>query len=156
MGIFQNIKNKLGIGGVKIAIEVPAEISKEAGVVQGKFTLTTKSDQEISGMKVSLVEKYTTGRGDDKITKEFTLGSQKFEVPFEIKTGETQVYDFDFPFNILKSKNDALTDKGGALVAIGKLGKFSKNEKSEYVVDVSVDVKSAALDPTEEVDVQLI
>lgn len=156
MGIFQKIKNKLGIGGVKIAIEVPAQISKEAGVVQGKFTLTTKSDQEISGMKVSLVEKYTTGRGDDKITKEFTLGSQKFEVPFEIKTGETQVYDFDFPFNILKSKNDALTDKGGALGAIGKLGKFSKNEKSEYVVDVSVDVKSAALDPTEEVDVQLI
>lgn len=156
MGFFQKIKNKLGIGGVKIAIEMPAEISKEAGVVQGKFTLTTKSDQEIKTMKVSLIEKYTTGRGDDKVTKDFTLGTQKFEESFDIKTGENKVFDFNFPFKISQSNNDALKEKGGAMGAIGSLGKFANNEKSEYVVDVSVDVKAAALDPTEEVDVKLV
>ena len=140
MGFFQKIKNKLGIGGVKISIDVPAEISKEAAVAAGKFTLTTKSDQEITSMKVTLREKYTTGRGDDKDTTEFILGTQKFDQSFGIKAGENKVFDFNFPFKISKSSNDELQEKGGAMGKIGSLGKFANNEKSEYVLDVSVDV----------------
>ena len=156
MGFFSTIKNKLGIGGVKISINVPGQISKEEAKVAGKFTLTTKSDQEIVSMKVSLIEQFTTGRGDDKETKNFTLGSQSFNDTFAIKTGENKDYDFDFGFVLSQSKSDALKEKGGALGAIGSMGKFANNEKSAYVVDVSVDVKSAVLDPTEEVDVKLV
>ena len=156
MGFFQKVKNKLGIGGVKIAIDVPGQISIEGGKVAGKFTLTTKSDQEIKEMEVKLVEKYTTGRGDDKRTKEFTLGNQKFNDTFAIKVGESKEYTFDFPFELLKSSNDKMADKGGVVGGIGKLGKFANNEKSEYTVEVDVDVKAAALDPSEEVDVKLV
>lgn len=156
MGLFQKIKNKLGIGGVKIQIDMPGQISKSEGIVKGKFILTTKSDQEIKSMEVKLIERYTTGRGDDKTTKDFTLGSQKYNTQTEIKTGEEQVHEFDFPFELLKSSNDELMEKGGALGKIGKLGKFAKNEQSDFVVEVNVDVKAAALDPTEEVDVKLV
>lgn len=156
MGIFQKIKSKLGIGGVKIQIDMPGQISIEGGMVEGRFTLTTKSDQEIKSMEVNLIERYTTGRGDDKKTKEFTLGSQKYNAESAIKTGEQQVHDYSFPFELLKSTNDELAEKGGAMGKIGKLGKFAKNEKSEYVVEVNVDVKAAAIDPTEEVDVKLV
>ncbi|MDX2359207.1 MAG: sporulation protein [Crocinitomicaceae bacterium] len=156
MGFFQKIKSKLGIGGVKISIDTPGQISKEDGKVAGKFTLTTKSEQEITEMTVSLIEKYTTGRGDDETTKEFTLGKQNFKDLITIKPGDSKVYDFDFTFEALKSRNDELKDKGGVSGAIGSLGKFANKEKSEFVVDVSVDVKAAALDPTEEVDVKLV
>lgn len=156
MGFFNKIKNKLGIGGVKISIDVPGQISKEEAKVAGKFTLTTKSDQEIVNMKVSLIEQFTTGRGDDKKTKNFTLGTQSFNDTFSIKIGENKEYSFDFPFVLKQSTSDSLKGKGGALGAIGSMGKFANNEKSEYVVDVSVDVKSAVLDPSEEVDVKLV
>lgn len=156
MGFFAKIKSKLGIGGVKIQIEAPGQISIEVGQVKGKFILTTKSDQDIVSMDVKLIERFTTGRGDNAKTKEFTLGQQNYAESFSIKTGETPTYEFDFPFELLKSSSDELKEKGGAMGAIGSLGKFTKNEKSEYVIDVSVDVKAAALDPTEEVDVKLV
>lgn len=156
MGLFQKIKNKLGIGGVKIQIDIPNKYSKAEGMATGKFTLTTKSDQEITSMDVKLIEKYTTGRGDSAKTKEFTLGSLKFNDQFAIKTGENKTFEFDFPFEVKQSTNDQLKEKGGAMGAVGSLGKFAKGEKSEYVIDVSVDVKAAALDPTEEKEVVLM
>ena len=156
MGFFQTIKNKLGIGGVKISINVPGQISIEGGKVAGKFTLTSKSDQEISEMEVKLIEKYTTGRGEDKTTNEFTLGNQKFNKMITIKSGNSLEHAFDFDFNMLKSNNDELAAKGGLVGGIGKLGKFASNEKSEYWVSVDVDVKAAVLDPSEEVNIKLV
>lgn len=156
MGMFSKIKSKLGIGGVKIQIEAPSQISKDGGQVKGQFKLTTKSDQEIKSMEVNFIERYTTGRGDDADTKDFTLGSQKYDGTLEIKAGETQNHEFEFPFELLKSSNDELKEKGGAMGAIGSLGKFTKGEKSEYLIEVNIDVKAAALDPTEEMDVKLV
>lgn len=156
MGFLQKIKNKLGIGGVKIQIDIPGQYSESEGKANGKFILTTKSDQEIKSMEVKLVEKFTTGRGDDAKTKEFVLGKMVFNDAFDIKVAETKTFDFEFPFEVRKSMNDQLKEKGGAMGAIGSLGKFAKGEKSEYVIDVSVDVKAAALDPTEEKEVQLV
>ena len=88
MGLFSKVKSKLGIGGVKIQIDAPSQYSVDEGIVKGQFILTTKSDQEIKTMDVKLIERYTTGRGDDKSTKEFTLGSQKYDGALQIKTGE--------------------------------------------------------------------
>lgn len=147
---------QLGIGGIKININVPGQISKEDAKVADKFTLTTKSEQEIVSMKVSLIEQFTTGRGDNKETKNFTLGSQSFNDTFSIKTGENKDYNFDFGFVFSQSRSDTLKEKGGALGAIGSMGKFANNEKSAYLVAVSVDVKSVVLDPSEELDVKLV
>ena len=75
--------------------------------------------------------------------------------PFKSKQVRTQKHEFEFPFELLKSNNDKLKEKGGAMGAIGSLGKFANNEKSEYVLEVNVDVKSAVLDPSEEIEVKL-
>ncbi|MFT5823766.1 MAG: hypothetical protein ACI8ZM_005029 [Crocinitomix sp.] len=156
MGFFQKMKSKLGIGGVKIEIKVPGQISKEGAKVVGSFQLSTKSDQEITVMSVKLVERYTTGRGDDEKTKDFTLGSQDYKDLFTIKTGETPTFEFDFPFEILNSNSDDLKEKGGLMGKLGSAAKFANKEVSEYFVEVDVDVKAAALDPTEEVEVKLV
>ena len=156
MGFFKKVKDKLGIGGVKIAINAPGQISKDEGKVTGQFTLTTKSDQDVKTMEVKLIEKYSTGRGEDKTTNEFTLGRQNFNEGFSIKEGEEKTFDFDFPFELLKSKNDKLKDAGGAIGAIGSVGKFANNEKSSYEIEVEVDVAAAALDPSESVNVKIV
>ena len=49
-----------------------------------------------------------------------------------------------------------MKDQGGALGAVGSLGKFANNEKSQYSIEVEVDVKAAALDPSEEVSVKIV
>lgn len=156
MGFFQTIKNKLGIGGVKVALTVPGQASKAAGSVDGKITLTTKSEQEVVSVKVKLIEEYTTGRGDDKKTKEFTLGEATVSGGFTIKPGESKELSFTLPFAIIKSNNDELKEKGGALGALGKVSAFASNEKSEYFVKVEADVKAAALDPTDRKAIKLV
>ena len=156
MGFLQNIKNKLGIGGVSVALSVPGQVARATGTVQGKITLTTKSDQEIVNFTVKMYEEYTTGRGEEKKTKEFVLGEITIPGGFTIKTGETKEVTFTLPFKTVNSNNDDLKQMGGAMGTIGKLGSFANNEKSEYFIKATADVKSAALDPDDKKDIKLV
>lgn len=156
MGLFQTIKNKLGIGGVKVVLEAPGQVTKASERISGKVILTTKSEQEITEIEISLKEEYTTGRGDDKKTKEFTLGELKLPVNFTIKPGETKEIPFDLDFKMLKSNNDELRERGGAMGALGSMAAFANAEKSKYTVQAHVDVKSATLDPMDEKEIKLV
>lgn len=156
MGFFQTLKNKLGIGGVSVKLEIPGQVPKNSGKVDGKIILTSKSEQEVVSLKVRFLEEFTTGRGDDKKTKEFELGIVRIPQSFTIKAGETKEIPFSLPFNVIKSDMDELKEKGGAMGAIGKLGAFASNEKSQYFVDADVDVKSAALDPSDRKEIRLV
>jgi hypothetical protein len=157
MGFLQTIKNKLGIGGVKVELIVPGTVDKTATSITGKVNLTSKSEQELVSLKVTLIEEYTTGRGDDKKTTTLTLG--QFDLSLggaKIKPGETVTHAFDLPFSLVKSSNQSLAEKGGALGAIGKLGSFANAEKSEYFVKAEADVKSAALDPDDKKPIRIV
>lgn len=156
MGFFSSIKNKLGIGGVKVELQCPGQVAKADGQVVGKVVLTTKSDQEVVGIKITITEQYSTGRGDEKTEKTFTLGELNLPGGFSIKTGETKEVPFTVPFALLKSNNDELKEKGGALGTLGKLGSFANAEKSAYFVEAEVDVKAAALDPSDKKEVKLV
>ncbi|MDO5969680.1 sporulation protein [Flavivirga aquimarina] len=156
MGIFTSIKNKLGIGGVKVNLQAPAQVSMGDSTVDGKVILTTKSEQEVLNLTVKFIEEFTTGRGDNKTTKDFDLGEIVIPGNFTIKPGETKEVPFSLPFQIVKSDADNLKEKGGALGAVGSLSKFANNEKSEYFIDAEADVKSAALDPSDKKEVKLV
>ncbi len=156
MGIFGVIKNKLGIGGVKAKLQVPGQVAKDSNLIEGVLTLTTKSEQEIVDTEIKLIEEFTTGRGDSAKTKTFELGIVKITDTYTMKPGEVKEIAFKLPFEIIKSNADSLKEKGGAMGAIGKLGKFANNEKSNYYVEADVDVKAAALDPTDKKDIKLV
>ena len=156
MGLIQTIKNKLGIGGVKVVLEAPSQASKDEGKVEGKVTLTTKSEQLVTEITVKVIEQYSTGRGDDKETKNFTLGSVKLPANFTIKSGETKEFPYVLDFQLVKSSNDELKEKGGALGAVGSLAKLANKEKSAYFVEVEVDVKGAVLDPSDKKEIKLV
>ncbi|MGB0929711.1 MAG: sporulation protein [Chitinophagales bacterium] len=156
MGFFSKVKDKLGIGGVSIKLQIPGQVAKDSGIVEGKIILTTKSEQEVIDIEVKLNEEFTTGRGDEKKSKVFELGSVKMTETFTILPGDTKEIPFAVPFTLLKSNADELSEMGGAFGAIGKLGKFTKNEKSAYFVQADVDVKSAFLDPTEKKEIRIV
>lgn len=156
MGLFQTIKNKLGIGGVKVALNIPGQVSKAAGMIEGKVTLTTKSAQEVTGLTVKLIEEWSTGRGDDKTKKEFELGKVTVPSSFTISPGDTKDIAFSLPFTLVKSNNEELKEKGGVMGTLGKMGSFANNEKSSYFVVADADVKAAALDPLDKKEIRLV
>lgn len=156
MGIFQKIKNKLGIGGVKVNLMVPPQIEKSTGSVSGKIALTTKSEQEILSINISMKKKVTTGSGDKKKTRSYDLGEMNLPGGFSIKPRELKEFEFTLPFATTKSAIDRLKEEDGVLGAIGKVAAFTSSEKSRYYVEADIDVQSAALDPSDKVQIQLI
>lgn len=156
MGFFGKVKQFLGIGGVKVELTVPAEIEKAAGNFDGSVTLTTKGELHVLEVTVKLVEEWTTGRGDEKTTKEFELGATTIASAFDIRPGEVKSFPFNLTFELLKSKNEELADQGGALGKLGKVAMFASGEKSVFKVKAEADVKGTALDPGDSKDVKLI
>ncbi len=156
MSFFGKIKNWLGLGGVKIRLEMNPNLSKEELMVKGKVVITTKSEQELVSLEIELEEEFSTGRGDSRKTKFFDLGEMEMQINEMIKPGEEKVFEFEFPFTLMKSNADQLKEKGGALGALGKASKWASNERSNYFVKAKLDVKKVALDPYHKIRVNII
>ncbi len=156
MSFFKKMKDKLGIAGVSVQIEVPEQASIDAGTVEGKIILTTKSEQEIVSYTVKMMQESTTGRGNDKKTKKHELGTISKSESFTIHPGDTKEISFTLSFEAVKSSNESLKESGGALGTLGKLASMANNEQSSYFVHAEVDVKSAALDPDAKKDIDLV
>lgn len=149
MSIFKKIKQGLGIGTVSLSLEVPPTVSEGSGQILGRVTVEAKSDQQISSLHFKLIEEYTTGRGDDKQTKEFELGTAAYDSAFELKAGESKTIDFTLPFQMQKSDAQSLAEKTGALGALGKAAKFAGAEKSEFEVEVEAKMPGTMLSPSD-------
>ncbi len=156
MGFFQTIKNKLGIGGVKVSLQSPTQAAKGDGKIEGKITLTTKSEQEVVSLTVKMLEEYSTGAGSEKKTTTLELGVVNLPGGFTIKPGETKEISFTLPFAMIKSKNDEMKEKGGLMGTLGSVNSFISSEKSTFYVDAEADVKSAALDPSDKKQIKLV
>ncbi len=156
MGFFQNVKNKLGIGGVSVSLQIPGQAAKAENNLSGTITLTTKSDQEVKMITVTMIEEFTTGSGNEKKYKEFELGMVKIPGEFVIKPGDLKEITFQLSYSVVKSNADHLKDKGGVLGALGSLSAMASNEKSVYYVKAVADVKAAALDPSDKKEIRLI
>lgn len=155
MGFFDGIKQFFGVGGVDVVVQCDPQVAKAAGFLNGAVTLTAKSDQQVLNIDVKLVEEWTTGRGDEKETKEFELG--KIQMPgLEMKKGEVKTLPFQLPFGLIKSNADQLKEHGGALGALGSMAAFANNEKSVFTLVAEADVKGTALDPTGKRQLQLV
>lgn len=157
MSLISSIKQTLGIGGVKVSLNVPGQVEMSKCQVEGNVTLSAKSEQQVLELTVNLIESYSTGRGDEKVTRDFELGKVNLtEAPFQMKAGEVKEVPFVLPFKNLKSENDKLKEKGGALGMIGKAGAFANAEKSTYKMKAKANVKGTVLKPSDEKDIKLV
>lgn len=155
MGFLDKIKQMAGIGGVKLKIQVPPTISQENGKVEGMVILTSKSKQHIENISLELEETYITGSRESQRTQYFTCGKVTITEAFDINPDETKNIPFSFTFNISRSTNQNLQDKGGFVGTLGKIGSALNNERSVYNVKASTKVTGAILGGSDSVTVQL-
>lgn len=156
MAFFSKVKQFFGAGTVKVELTVPPQVTKTAGQLTGRIGLNAVSDQHILELTVKLTESWSTGRGAEKTEKQFELGKVMIAQTFEMKAGELRSFDFVLPFELVKSNADELKERGGALGMLGKAGAFANAEKSSYKVTAEADVKGAALDPSDDKEIQLV
>jgi hypothetical protein len=153
MGLWDTVKGWFNIGGVSVKLrDVNPMVPKSGNRIDGKVVLSSKSDKHVLKMHYKFVLERSTGRGNERETKEFVFGEATNDQPFDIKTGETKTLDFTIPYSLSKE----LKDMGGALGTLGKLGAFAANEKDDYYVIAVCDVKGTPFDPRDKVRVQVV
>jgi sporulation-control protein spo0M len=155
VSLFGKIKQGLGIGTAKLELQVPVQVAKDGGEVKGKVILTGKSDQKVKSVTVKMLEVYTTGRGDEKKTKEYELGVVTMPDAFALKKDERREIEFTLPFQMTLSSSQSLAEQKGALGMLGKAAVFAGGEKSEYQVKAIADLENVALDPDDTKQVRL-
>ena len=79
---------------------VNPRVSRTGSQIDGSVLLTSKGDKLVLKMSYKFVMKKTTGRGEDRKVKDFTLAQVVREEQFEIKTGETKTLEFSIPYSL--------------------------------------------------------
>jgi len=145
--MFGKVKNWLGIEGVKMELVIPEEIYESAGSVTGKLRFYSKTDQTVSSIKIRLIERYSRGRKDNRLTDEYELGEINLTDSFTVPANEPLEMDFTLPFKIVKSEMDEIGEKNILSGGFVKAAKWIRNVKSIYRVEAEAKVKGVALNP---------
>ncbi|MCB0680024.1 MAG: hypothetical protein KDC32_03565, partial [Saprospiraceae bacterium] len=123
------------------------ELSILSQRIDGSIRLYSKNEQTVTAVKVVLIEKYSRGRGKEKLTDEYQLGeinlNKRFKVPAE---GMIEI-DFSLPYSTVKSDMDDLADKNLLAGGLVKAMKFFEKVQSEYRLEAEAKVEGVALNP---------
>lgn len=140
------VKNWLGIEGVKMEIETPDRIRLRDGVLKGAILFQSMNERKVTRVRFKLVEKYSRGRGKNKLINEYVLGEMEVNKELEIKTNGILRMDFKLLFTPKISEMDQL---GQNILLKGPvaLAKMIKGANSSYRLEVEAKVPGTALHP---------
>lgn len=145
--MFGKVKKWLGIEGVKLELELPEEVFETDEVIHGKIRFYSMNPQTITFIKVILIEKYTRGRGKDKLVDEYELGEIHLDQIIDIPEHTPVEVDFSLPFSMAKSEVDEFGGKNLLFGSLAKAARALHNVKSEYRVEAEAKVRGTALNP---------
>lgn len=155
MGFFSKIKQTLGVGTVKVNLTAPGTFSTNDGRIEGTVNLIAKSDQTVLHVEIRLDEHFTTGHGNEKKTKTYEIGKMRL-AGFDMKEGEERNIPFNLDYIYKQSSMESLASSGGVLGGLGKLGAMASGDKSEFKLVATCDVKGAALDPNDILEIRRV
>ncbi|MEM1322725.1 MAG: sporulation protein [Bacteroidota bacterium] len=145
--MFGKVKRWLGIEGVKLELILPEGVRAADGLIEGRIRLTSMDEHRVTGITVLLVERYSRGRKDNKLTDEYELGKIELEQDIEIPAEEAIEVEFQLPFEMMKSDMDQLQDRNILLGGVVKAAKWMSGVRSAFRVEAEARVAGTALNP---------
>jgi len=145
--MFGKVKSWLGIEGVKLELSLPEELRYQDGVVTGKILLSSMNDHTVSHIHIKLIEKYSRGKKDQKLTDEYKLGEIELVKQIPVPANKKIQLSFKLPFKPRRSGMDDLEDSNLVVGGLVKAAKWLEGVHSVYRVEASAKVVGVALDP---------
>lgn len=149
------IKKVLGIEGVKVQLLLDEKDAIQSHSVTGIAKFTTQSESKVRGFKLTLVERFSRGRGKKQITDDYILGRYEHTSSFTIARDEIIEIPFVLKYGRLHSEMDQLESKNFLIGGIVKLAKKLKGVSSNFELRIEADIVGTKLDPFDKVAVQL-
>ena len=148
------IKKVLGIEGVKVECKV-FSVDTNLKKIDGELKFTTKTTGKINKVNIKLIERYSRGRGKNKLIDEYTIANLDMYDSFEITPEEIVEIPFSMNYELAMSPMDKMQqDNFVSRPFIGIL-KFVKKVKSEFSLLVEADVEGTTLNPYDKVPINL-
>jgi len=141
------VKTWLGIEGVKLELELAEEFKYKDGLVSGKLYITSMSDHTVTSIQLKLIEKYSRGKKDAKLTDEFELGQVDLVQDIVVPANKRIQLSFELPFTPRQSDMDELQSSNILIGGLVKAVKWYEGVNSIFRVEASAKVKGVALDP---------
>lgn len=154
--MLRKVKKWLGIEGVRIDVEIPEDIFLREKKVSGSLVIESRQENIISEIRMSLIEKYSRGRGQNKLIDEYILGNITLDGPVIIEAGIPEIIPFDLPFSPLLSKMDKLGSSNILMKGLVSSAKFLRNVSSDYRIEIEADVPGMAISPLVKKPVKII
>lgn len=149
------LKRVLGIEGVKVEMYIKLPIDQESKVVNGNLKFTTKSESVVKGITVKIIEKYSRGRGKEKLVDEYTIAQLEIEDSFVISPEEIVEVPFIIEYEKALSEMDKIARDNTLYRPFIGLAKWIRKVKSSYTILAEADVDGTTLDPFAKQDVEL-
>lgn len=140
------VKQWLGIEGVKLELLLPEEVDAQEGILMGRLRFQSMNTQLVTFIKIAIIERYSRGRGQDKLVDEYELGKLEIAKEIEIPAGRVVEVPFSLHFSMLQSAFDEMETRF-LLGGIAKAAKLLNAVKSDYRIEAEARVKGTALNP---------
>lgn len=154
--MFGKVKKWLGIEGVKVELLLPEMAFEQVGAVSGQLVFHSKNEQTVTAVRLKMIEKYSRGRGQEKLVDEYELGKITLNQLIEVPADEPMAVDFTLPFQISKSSVDKFGGKNFLTGGLVSLAKKLQAVNSEYRIEAEADVDGTALNPFVKKQIKLV
>jgi len=149
------VKKWLGIEGVKMELLFDEDATTQKGIVSGLIRFTSMNSQAVTRIKVVLIERYSRGRGKEKLVDEYELGELQLEEEIEVPAGESVEVEFNLKYKLVRSEMDELEKSNFFMSPLVKVAKRISAVKSEYRVEAEAKVKGTALNPFDRKEISI-
>ncbi len=154
--MFGKVKKWLGIEGVKVELLLPDMAFEQVEAVSGQVMFHSKNAQVVTALRLKMVEKYSRGRGQEKLVDEYVLGNISMNKTIKVPAEEPIAVDFTLPFQIKKSNVDEFGEKNFMAGGLVSIAKKIQAVNSEYRVEVEADVEGTALSPFDKKVIKIV
>jgi hypothetical protein len=141
------VKKWLGIEGVKLELLLPEQVEAQSGMLRGRIRLQSLNPQQVYGIRIVLIERYSRGRGQDRLVDEYELGRTELDHRLEVLPGETRELPFELPFQTVHSNIEAFGQKNLLYKGLAAIAQKANAVQSEYRVEAEARVQGVALNP---------
>ena len=145
--MIKKMKKWFGIEGVKLEIEIPESVREADGRINGVLRFQSMNEQTVTSIKVVMIERYSRGRGKEKLIDEYELGYLTMEEEIVIPADEIIEVPFILPFHLAKSDVDEFGDKNLVFAQVSRFARIIRNAKSSFRVEAEANVQGVGFNP---------
>lgn len=150
------VKKWFGIEGLKIALSTEEKYSREDNHISGIILLQAKDQELVEQIRIKLIEKYSRGRGKNRLIDEYVMADEIFDTPYIVEADSEFEIPFEINYREMVSNMDEIQRRNFLFNGIVKAAKLLKKASSTYRIEIEAKVKGTKFSPFVSKEIEIV